>query len=61
MQQRVDAGLDWIRGFTEDRIVIVSHGGISRILRLMHLNLPHSHMYKIDRLPNAEVYEFDLY
>lgn len=60
MQKRVDEGLEWIRGFKEDKILLVSHGGISRILRLMHLNLPHSHMYKIDRLPNAEVYEFDL-
>src|SRR5579862_758285 len=49
MHKRLLQGLDWINSFKQEKILIVSHGGVSRILRLMHLNLPHSHMYKIDR------------
>lgn len=60
MHGRVAEGLDWVRSLKEKTILIVSHGGVSRILRLMHQELPHSHMYKLDRLPNAEIYEFDL-
>ena len=60
MHERINDGIEWLRSFKQQRILIVSHGGVSRILRLMHQNLPLSHMYKIDRLPNAEVYEFDL-
>lgn len=60
MHKRVEKGLDWLKQQKAQNILLVSHGGISRILRLMHQNLPHSHMYKIDRLPNAEIYEFDL-
>jgi len=60
MHKRVSEGLGWLKEFKEQNIAIVSHGGVSRILRLIHQDLPHSHMYKIDRLPNASIYEFTM-
>jgi uncharacterized phosphatase len=60
MHKRVSEGLKWIESFNEEKILIVSHGGVSRILRLIHQELPHAHMYKIDRLPNASIYEFTM-
>lgn len=60
MQSRVDSGLDWLKKLDAKNILVVSHGGISRILRLMHQDLPHSHMYKLERLNNAAIYEFEL-
>ncbi|HVO86693.1 MAG TPA: histidine phosphatase family protein [Candidatus Binatia bacterium] len=60
MHERISEGLKWLESFKEKNILIVSHGGVSRILRLMHKDLPHSHMYKIERLPNAAIYEFTM-
>ena len=60
MHKRITEGLEWLEEFEEQVVLIVSHGGVSRVLRLMHQALPHSHMYKIDRLPNASIYEFTM-
>lgn len=60
MHDRVVKALAWIKNLPEDEILVVSHGGISRVLRIIHLELPHSHMYKLDRFGNAEIYEFEL-
>jgi broad specificity phosphatase PhoE len=60
MHQRVSKGLEWLKTLDEQTILIVSHGGVSRILRLIHQDLPHTHMYKLDRLGNAAIYEFSL-
>src|SRR3989344_1509261 len=58
MHKRVTQGLKWLEGFKEQTILIVSHGGVSRILRLIHQDLPHAHMYKLGRFPNASIYKF---
>ena len=60
MHKRVTKGLEWLSQQKAHNVVLISHGGVSRILRMIHQNLPHSHMYKMDRLPNAEIYEFEL-
>jgi len=60
MHQRISEGLAWLDKKNEQTILIVSHGGVSRVLRLIHQDLPHSHMYKIERLPNASIYEFTM-
>lgn len=60
MYGRVKNGLEWLKKRPEKNIVIASHGGISRVLRVMHQELPISHMYLLDRMSNATVYEFEL-
>ena len=60
MSQRVAKGLKWLESLQGQDVLIVSHGGVSRILRLMHQDLPLSHMYKLDKQDNASIYEFDL-
>ncbi|OGL34720.1 hypothetical protein A3F65_03430 [Candidatus Saccharibacteria bacterium RIFCSPHIGHO2_12_FULL_47_16b] len=60
MYDRTVKGLDWLKKRPETKIVLVSHGGISRVLRVMHQNLPLNHMYILDRMSNATVYEFEL-
>lgn len=60
MHERVTKGLEWLKKLKAQKILVVSHGGVSRMLRLMHQNLPHSHMYKLERLDNASIYEFSL-
>jgi uncharacterized phosphatase len=60
MEKRVTAGLSWLAGQKADRIVLVSHGDVSAVLRLIHQKLPHSHMYKLKDHGNAEIYEFTL-
>lgn len=60
MNERVVRAIEKLKKEKAKNILIVSHGGVSRIIRLIHQDLPYTHMYKLDRLPNAEIYEFDL-
>ncbi|MBI2588942.1 histidine phosphatase family protein [Candidatus Saccharibacteria bacterium] len=60
MHARISKGLDWLKNLKEDRILVVSHGGVSRILRIIHQELPFTEMYRIDRFPNGAIYEFSL-
>lgn len=60
MHSRITEGLDWLKGLHENTILLVSHGGANRILRLIHQDFPLSHMYKIDRFPNGSIYKFSL-
>lgn len=58
--QRVNEALDWLAQLNGERIVLVSHGDVSRALRLIHRNLPHSHLYELESHRNAEIYKFEL-
>lgn len=60
MEKRVIAGLSWLAQQKANQIVLVSHGDVSAVVRLIHQKLPHSHMYKLEDHGNAEIYEFTL-
>jgi broad specificity phosphatase PhoE len=60
MYERIQKGLEWLRQQEEERIALVSHAGVYRMLRTIHQGLSHEYMYRVGRLPNGEVYEFTL-
>lgn len=60
MVARVKRGFGWIREQKAQRVAIVAHGGVSRIVRVLSENLPVSDIYKIDNFKNCEVYQFTL-
>jgi broad specificity phosphatase PhoE len=60
LHSRLKEALSWLSKQKEDRIVVVSHGGARRAVRVINENLPISHMYKIEAAGNGEIYEFSL-
>ena len=60
MYKRFKKALASLSKLAEERIVVVSHGGARRAIYVINENLHHSHMYKLDSFPNAEIYEFNL-
>lgn len=60
MHERLSKALDWLQSFKEDTILVVSHGGASRAVRVINQNLHHSHMYKLEAMQNAAIYKFEL-
>lgn len=60
LHARISEGLDWLKTLKQDRILVVSHGTTGRMIKLVAQKLHHSHFHTIDRIQNAEVFEFDL-
>lgn len=60
LHARVSEGLIWLKTLKQDRILVVSHGTTGRMVKLVAKQLDHSHFHTIDRIQNAEVFEFEL-
>lgn len=57
---RVARAIDWLASQKANRIIVVSHSDVSGALRLIHQKLPHTHLYELEELGNARMYEFDI-
>ena len=59
VHQRAAKALDYLRSLPEDNILVVSHSGFGRALRLMVQERPYIHEYTHDnpRIGNAEIVE----
>ncbi len=60
MYKRVKKGLDWLKRQKAHTILVVSHGGTSRMLRIVLQNLEHENLYQVEAFGNAEIFEFTL-
>lgn len=60
MHKRVFEGLEWLKKQPAQHIVLVSHGGTGRVIRIIDQGLHHSDMHKVDGFGNTEIYEFTL-
>jgi len=60
MHKRLSEALDWLKTLDAKTILVVSHGGASRAVRVIDQKLHHSHMYKLENMQNASIYEFRL-
>lgn len=60
MHQRVREGLNWIKTLKEGRILIVSHSGTGKVVRLLASGVHLSKLHTIGGIKNAEVFEFTL-
>jgi len=60
MYERFSEAIDWLKTLKEERLLVVSHGGASRAIRVINQKLHHSHMYKLEAFANAAIYEFSL-
>ena len=60
MYERLHKALEWLKTLKENKILVVSHGGAGRAVRVIDQNLDHSHMYKLEAMQNAAIYEFKL-
>jgi broad specificity phosphatase PhoE len=52
--------LEWIKDLPGDRIVLVSHGGIGRMVRTILRGEDHDQINSLARMGNAELFEFQL-
>jgi broad specificity phosphatase PhoE len=60
MVARVKRGFDWLQTIEGENIVLVSHGAVGRVVKIIQNNLHHDDMYKIDGFSNTEIYEFKI-
>lgn len=60
LHARIVKGFEWLRQRSEDTILIATHGSTGRMIKVVAQNLEHSHLHKIERIGNAEIYEFEL-
>jgi broad specificity phosphatase PhoE len=60
MYERLTKALESLKSYKENRILVVSHGGASRAIRAINQKLHHTRIYEIEKIGNAEIYEFEL-
>jgi len=60
MYARFTRALESLHQYKENTILIVSHGGASRAIRVINQKLHHSKMYELEAFANAHIYEFEL-
>lgn len=60
MLERISKGLEWLKTQDAQTIVLVAHGGVGRILRIIHEALELDDMYKIEGFANTAIYKFTL-
>lgn len=60
LHARVAKGIDWLRQLPYKNIVVVGHGGVGRMVKVIDQDLHHKHFHTIDRVGNAEIYQFTL-
>ncbi len=60
LHARVVRGFDWLRSRPEKVIVVASHGSTGRMVKIVAREMPHSDFHLIERIGNAEVFEFTL-
>lgn len=60
MHVRVSKALAWLKTLPEARILVVSHGVTGRMVKVVAQELHHGQLNSVERLNNAEVYEFTL-
>lgn len=57
---RIAKALDSLRDLKQSRILVVSHGATTMMTKLVVQGLHHSQLHMIERVGNAEVFEFTL-
>ncbi len=60
MHNRVIEGFTWLKSLDARNIVIVSHGGTGRIVKIVAQKLHHSQYHEVDGFGNTEIFEFEL-
>ena len=60
MHARLVEALESLRTYKESKILVVSHGGASRAIRVINNKLHHSKMYELEAFANGHIYEFTL-
>lgn len=60
MYARFTQALESLHQYKENTILVVSHGGASRAVRVINQKLHHSKMYELEAFANAHIYEFEL-
>ncbi len=58
--ERAAESIKWLTARPEQTIAVVSHSDFIGALRLIHQQLPGTHLYKLEELPNGGIYEFDI-
>jgi uncharacterized phosphatase len=60
LYERVALGMDWLKTQNAQKILVVTHGATGKMIKLIEQKLEHSHFHTIERLGNAELFEFTL-
>jgi uncharacterized phosphatase len=57
---RTVQGLEWLKTLPADKIVLVSHGGPGRMVRVIYQQEQHNQINSLSRLGNSEIMELGL-
>lgn len=57
---RVKEAINSLRSLPENCILLVAHGAFGRMLKVVQQELPIEHFHLMERIGNAEIYEFEL-
>lgn len=60
LHTRITQALDWMKTLEADTIILVSHGGVGRMLRAIYRDEHHESINSLGRTGNAEILEFHL-
>lgn len=60
LHDRIVAGLEWLKSLEAEKIILVSHGGPSRMLRTIYRDEKHSSLNSLGTQKNAEILELTL-
>ncbi len=60
LHKRASKIVEWLKQLKQTEIVVVSHGSTGRMIKVVAGELDHSHFHTIERIGNAEIYEFTL-
>jgi uncharacterized phosphatase len=60
MQRRIIEGLEWLKTLEGQTILLVSHGGVARMIRTILRGEHHNQINSLERIGNSELLEFQL-
>jgi broad specificity phosphatase PhoE len=60
LYKRIVEGLEWLKSLEADKIILISHGGPGRMIRVIYQQEKHSQINSLDRIGNAEILELAL-
>lgn len=60
LHARIVQSLEWLKTLDADKIIVVSHGGVGRMLRAIYREEHHSSVNSLGRMSNAQIMELPL-
>jgi broad specificity phosphatase PhoE len=60
VHERIHQALEWLKTLPQNNIVVVSHGGVGRMVQTIAEDKDTHNFLKIERMDNSAIYEFEI-